>query len=204
MSQDEVIDRCTGFQRFPGNLGCIGVADIGIQRGDYTDRTLNACPELVDIRQNSTKASVGERLAAGSQVLNALEQAECDDGLEGVELELAGFGRHHDGQIVSDNFEHDLIRHFRHDRVDLARHDAGAGLHRRKLDFSQKAAARTRRKQAQTGTPVPELCREHGMSSASIYKWRSKYGGMDAALMTRMKGLETENARLRGCTQKSD
>ncbi|CAG4928908.1 hypothetical protein R70241_05789 [Paraburkholderia saeva] len=35
------------------------------------------------------------------------------------------------------------------------------------------------------------------MSSASFYKWRSKYGGMDAALMTRMKELETENARLK-------
>lgn len=35
-------------------------------------------------------------------------------------------------------------------------------------------------KQAEAGTPVPELCREHGMSSASFYKWRAKYGGMDA------------------------
>jgi putative transposase len=52
-------------------------------------------------------------------------------------------------------------------------------------------------KQAEVGTPVPELCREHGMSSASFYKWGSKYGGMDAALMSRMKELETENARLK-------
>ena len=34
-------------------------------------------------------------------------------------------------------------------------------------------------KQAEAGSPVPELCREHGMSSATFYKWRSKYGGMD-------------------------
>ncbi|WP_133152852.1 transposase, partial [Vibrio breoganii] len=33
-------------------------------------------------------------------------------------------------------------------------------------------------KQAEVGTPIPELCREHGMSSATFYKWRSKYGGM--------------------------
>ncbi|SDX70718.1 putative transposase [Collimonas sp. OK242] len=52
-------------------------------------------------------------------------------------------------------------------------------------------------KQAETGTPVPELCREHGMSSASFYKWRSKYGGMDASMMTRMKELEDENRRLK-------
>jgi len=44
---------------------------------------------------------------------------------------------------------------------------------------------------------VPALCREHGMSSASFYKWRSKYGGMDASLVTRMKELEEENRRLK-------
>tara|TARA_B100001939_G_scaffold310151_1_gene291843 strand:- start:196 stop:369 length:174 start_codon:yes stop_codon:yes gene_type:complete len=42
-------------------------------------------------------------------------------------------------------------------------------------------------KQAEAGTPVPELCREHGMSSATFYKWRRKYGGMDASLMARVK-----------------
>ena len=51
--------------------------------------------------------------------------------------------------------------------------------------------------QAEAGTPVPDLCREHGMSSASFYKWRSKYGGMDASLMTKLKELEEENRRLK-------
>lgn len=52
-------------------------------------------------------------------------------------------------------------------------------------------------KQAEDGIPVTELCREHGMSSATFYKWRAKYGGMDASLMARMKELEKENARLK-------
>ncbi len=52
-------------------------------------------------------------------------------------------------------------------------------------------------KQAESGAPVPELCREHGMSSATFYKWRAKYGGMDASLMARMKELEEENRRLK-------
>lgn len=52
-------------------------------------------------------------------------------------------------------------------------------------------------KQAEAGAPVPELCREHGMSSATFYKWRAKYGGMDASLMARMKELEEENRRLK-------
>lgn len=52
-------------------------------------------------------------------------------------------------------------------------------------------------KQAEAGTPAPELCREHGMSSATFYKWRSKYGGMDASMMARLKELEEENCRLK-------
>ncbi len=52
-------------------------------------------------------------------------------------------------------------------------------------------------KQAEAGTSVADLCREYGMSSASFYQWRSKYGGMDASLMRRLKELETENARLK-------
>jgi putative transposase len=52
-------------------------------------------------------------------------------------------------------------------------------------------------KQAQAGIPAPELCREHGISIASFYKWRAKYGGMDASLMSRVKELEAENARLK-------
>ena len=52
-------------------------------------------------------------------------------------------------------------------------------------------------KQAEAGTPVPALCREHGMSSAAFYKWRAKFGGMDASMMKRMKELEDENLRLK-------
>ena len=52
-------------------------------------------------------------------------------------------------------------------------------------------------KQAESGTPVATLCREHGMSNATFYKWRAKYGGMDASLITRLKELEAENAKLK-------
>ena len=48
-------------------------------------------------------------------------------------------------------------------------------------------------KEAESGTRVADLCREHGMSDATFYKWRAKYGGMDASLMKRMKELEEEN-----------
>jgi len=52
-------------------------------------------------------------------------------------------------------------------------------------------------KQAESGIPVPQLCREHGISSATFYNWRSKYGGMDASLIKRLKELEAENRRLK-------
>ena len=51
--------------------------------------------------------------------------------------------------------------------------------------------------QASSGIPVSELCREHGMSSATFYKWRAKYGGMDTSMITRLKELEAENSRLK-------
>ena len=52
-------------------------------------------------------------------------------------------------------------------------------------------------KQAEAGASAPNLCREHGMSSATFYKWRAKYGGMDASMVSRMKELEDENRRLK-------
>lgn len=52
-------------------------------------------------------------------------------------------------------------------------------------------------KRAEAGLPVPEICRELGISSATFYKWRSKYGGMDTSMIARMKELELENTRLK-------
>ena len=52
-------------------------------------------------------------------------------------------------------------------------------------------------RQAEGGLVVGDLCREHGISSATFYKWRSKYGGMDASMMSDMKVMEDENRRLK-------
>ena len=52
-------------------------------------------------------------------------------------------------------------------------------------------------KQAEGGVPVTELCREHGMSSASFYKWRANFGGMDASMVSQMKTTADENRRLK-------
>ena len=52
-------------------------------------------------------------------------------------------------------------------------------------------------KQNENGVAVPDLCREHGMSSAQFYKWRAKFGGMDASLISEMKDMAEENRRLK-------
>jgi hypothetical protein len=67
-----------------------------------------------------------------------------DDRLERVELQLAGLGGEGHRQIVADNLEGDLIDDLGDDRIDLARHDARTGLHRRQVDFAQ-ADPRSRR-----------------------------------------------------------
>ncbi len=52
-------------------------------------------------------------------------------------------------------------------------------------------------KQAEAGVPVMELCRQHGFSDASFYKWRAKFGGMDASEAKRLRELESENIKLK-------
>ena len=52
-------------------------------------------------------------------------------------------------------------------------------------------------KRADVGVKVPDLCRELGVSSATFYRWRAKFGSMDVSMMSRMKALEEENRRLK-------
>jgi putative transposase len=52
-------------------------------------------------------------------------------------------------------------------------------------------------KQAQAGMKIVDLCREHGISDATFYTWRSKYGGMEVSEAKRLKQLEDENKKLK-------
>ena len=52
-------------------------------------------------------------------------------------------------------------------------------------------------KENQAGARAVDLCRKHGVSDATFYKWRSKYGGMDVSDAKKLKALEAENARLK-------
>ncbi len=52
-------------------------------------------------------------------------------------------------------------------------------------------------RQAESGLPVNDVCRQIGVSPATFYKWRAKYGGLDASELSRMRELEEENAKLK-------
>lgn len=66
----------------------------------------------------------------------------------------------------------------------------------RRSRFSEEQIIRIL-KEHQTGLGVKELCRQHGISDATFYKWRSKYGGMEVSEAKRLKALEEENAKLK-------
>ena len=52
-------------------------------------------------------------------------------------------------------------------------------------------------KQAEVGTPVDEVCRKMGISDATFYNWRKKYGGLGPSELKRLKQLEDENSKLK-------
>jgi len=52
-------------------------------------------------------------------------------------------------------------------------------------------------KEQEAGAPVAELCRKHGMSDATFYTWKSKYGGLEVSKAKRLRALEAENAKLK-------
>lgn len=52
-------------------------------------------------------------------------------------------------------------------------------------------------KEHEAGVPVAELCRKHGVSDASIYKWKARFGGMEVSEAKRLRALEDENAKLK-------
>lgn len=52
-------------------------------------------------------------------------------------------------------------------------------------------------KEGNAGTPVAELLRKHGISQATYYKWKSRYGGLEASQLSRLRELEAENAKLK-------
>ena len=97
-------------------------------------------PATLAVGLDADDAALGERVERCRQHAHRVEDAEADRRLEGVELELAALGAERDGEIVADDEEGDLVNDLGDHRVDLARHDRGAGLHRRQADLAEARA----------------------------------------------------------------
>ena len=116
--------------------------------------------QMLAVGGDAVDAFCGQRQAAGAQMIDALEQAVRDDRLERVELQLAGLGGKAHGDVVADHLEGDLVDDLGNHRIDLARHDAGARLHRRQIDL-------VRARRAGPTTAAADRCRSSTVLTAT-------------------------------------
>src|SRR4051812_28552944 len=156
---DEFEDPLSGLHRLGGQLGGTVVADHGVERRDDPDAPLEEVPAGVAVRPDALDAELPEGPGPVQEEGLALEDAEGDHRLHDVQLELPGFGRHRHRQVVADDAEADLVHDFRDDGIDLPRHDRGAGLHGRQLDFVEPRAG-ARGQEAQVVADLGELDRQ--------------------------------------------
>src|SRR6185503_5852984 len=122
--QQKFVDPLAGCQSFPREHGGILVTDPGIERGNDADGVFDIVAHAFPVRRDSGHATLGQYDAGLAQMIEALEKTVRDDGLEGIELELTRLRGEAYGDVVSDDFEGDLVDHFRNHRVDLPGHDA--------------------------------------------------------------------------------
>ena len=113
---------------------------MGAQGGDDAHAVLHHVPAPLPVGGDAGDAVVHKGMYRVGQGLHALDQVVEDDGLEGVELQLARLGGHGDGDVVSDDVEGHLADHLGDDGVDLPRHDGGAVLPGRQVDLAEAAA----------------------------------------------------------------
>ena len=140
MLEHEVVDRASGLVGLLGNLCAALVADVRIQGGNDADGVLHHFVAALLVDGDAEHTLVGERRDGVAKPPKTFKEALRDDGLHNVELELSGLSGKGHGGVVADDLETRLVSHLGDDGVDLARHDAGAGSLRWKVELMQAAA----------------------------------------------------------------
>ena len=120
------------------------VADQRRQRRDESDAVFQVEPATFAIGFDAADAAFGEQAYGIGEFFHCRQQVGGDERQESVQLELAALCGQRNRQIAGDGLVGDLGQHFRHDRVDFAGHDRGAGLQVGQADLAEPAA-RTRR-----------------------------------------------------------
>ena len=149
-----------------------------VERGRQTSRRAHPLGQQVVVGGDAGHTVVGQGATAGRQVLDALEQRMPDDGFEGVELQLAGFGRHGNGHVVADDLKGDLVDYLGNDRVDLAGHDRRAGRSLGQLDLVE-AGLWSAGQQAQIVADLGELDRDAFEYPRQLHERAGVLGGFD-------------------------
>ena len=104
------------------------VADEWVEVGDDADGVFHVFAAYVRVGGDPVDAFFPEGGGGVAEDFDGFEEGLADGGFHHVELELAGFGGHEDGEVVAEDFEAYLVDDFGDDRVDFGRHDGGSGL----------------------------------------------------------------------------
>ena len=153
---DEFMQGLAGEEAFASDVRAGLVAEVGLENRDDAERAHHEVFAVLGVDNDAVNALFTQSVAGVRQNLHLHIQSEGDDRFHHVQFKLAGGGGKHDGGVETDGEERSLIRHFRDNRIDLARHDRAARLELGQNDFA-KAGTRAGGQETQVIADLREL-----------------------------------------------
>ncbi len=157
--QHDGADRLAALHRFLRDVRRRRVAKIRAERSGGGRAAIEQLARTRLVARDPVNAAQTEHLQRLAQDPGRVQRVPRDDRHHHVELELTGLGRDGHRRVASHHLEADLVHHFRHRRVDLARHDRRAGLHGRQRDF-REPRTRSHAEQPQVARNLRDFHRE--------------------------------------------
>ena len=153
---DEFMQGLAGEEAFASDVRAGLIAEVGLENRDDAERAHHEVFAVLGVDNDAVNALFTQSVAGVRQNLHLHIQSEGDDRFHHVQFKLAGGGGKHDGGVETDGEERSLIRHFRDNRIDLARHDRAARLELGQNDFA-KAGTRAGGQETQVIADLREL-----------------------------------------------